>query len=55
MKTNLIRAFVVALAFAGFSASSVSAKTATTVSTKTVNVTPTPLCAPSDPTHCGMD
>jgi hypothetical protein len=52
MKTNLIRAFVVALAFAGFTAGSVSAKT--TVKANTTNIVPTPLCTPGSGDYCGM-
>ena len=54
MKTNLIRAFVVALAVVGFSASSVSAKTTVSAS-KASHIVPTPLCPPSDPTYCGLE
>ncbi|MES2392566.1 MAG: hypothetical protein V4555_13055 [Acidobacteriota bacterium] len=52
MKTNIIRACVVALAFAGFSASTVSANTTSVKSV--VNVVPTPLCAPGGNDYCGM-
>jgi hypothetical protein len=53
MKTNLIRAFVLTLAFAGFSASTVSANTTATVK-PAVNVVPTPLCPPGTGDYCGM-
>lgn len=52
MKITLVRALVVALALAGFSATTVSAKT--TVKSGT-NVVPTPLCGPHDPNGCGID
>jgi len=52
MKITLVRALVVTLALAGFSASTVSAKT--TVK-PTVNSLPAPVCAPSDPNGCGID
>lgn len=64
MKNSLIRGFVVALAIVGFTASSVAASHATprtsTPRTSRIGSAPqtsgsTPLCAPSDPTHCGMD
>jgi hypothetical protein len=52
MKITLVRALVVGLALAGFSASTVSAKT--TVK-PTVNSLPAPVCAPGNPTGCGID
>jgi ABC-type nitrate/sulfonate/bicarbonate transport system substrate-binding protein len=52
MKITLVRALVVALALAGFSATTVSAKTSVKAG---VNVIPTPLCAPGDPNGCGID
>jgi hypothetical protein len=53
-----VRAFVFALALTGMAATSVS--TASTLNkTKTAMLTqpgsPAPVCAPSDPSHCGMD
>ncbi len=59
MKNSLIRVAVVALAIVGFTASSVAASHSTP-RTATIGSAPhtsgsTPLCAPSDPTHCGMD
>ena len=53
MKTNLIRAFVVTLAFAGFSASSVSANATATVK-PAATVVPVPLCPPGTGDYCGM-
>lgn len=51
MKTNLIRAFIITLAFVGFSASSISAKTTAKANT---NIVPTPLCMPGSGDYCGM-
>ena len=56
MKTTTVRLSVLALAFVGFAASSVvshSQKIATTGQVRVACVG-TPLCAPSDPSHCGM-
>jgi hypothetical protein len=56
MKNTMIRLFVLSLAVAGFGASSITAHARIA---KTVSVPPTsavmPLCAPSDPSHCGLD
>lgn len=52
MKITFVRALVVALALAGFSASTVSAKTTVKAS---VNSLPAPTCAPGDPNGCGID
>jgi len=52
MKITFVRALVVALALAGFSATTVSAKTTVKAA---VNAVPTPLCPPSDPNGCGID
>jgi hypothetical protein len=58
MKT-LVRGFVVALAIVGFTASSVAASHTASkgakISTATQASGSTPLCAPSDPSHCGLD
>jgi len=64
MKTSIIRGFVVALAIVGFTASSVAASHSNPShsSSKTAEIGSvpqttgsTPLCVPSDPSHCGMD
>jgi hypothetical protein len=59
MKTNLIRLFVLTLTIAGFSAATVSAhaRTTTKASVAPLSVVggSSPLCAPSDPSHCGLD
>jgi hypothetical protein len=58
MKNNLVRLFVLSLAAAGFGATSVAAhaRTVTKVSVAPVSVVGSQtLCAPSDPSHCGMD
>jgi hypothetical protein len=54
----LIRAFVLCLVVTGFGAATVASHARNT--TATANVTApnsgiVPLCAPSDPTHCGLD
>jgi hypothetical protein len=61
MKNLLLRALVLSLAVVGFTASSISSQATTTASSK-ISRTPVlgtagsvPLCAPSDPTHCGLD
>jgi len=56
MKNNLVRVFVVTLALAGFGATTVSAHTAAKakqLSTTTHDVA-IPMCAPSDPSACGL-
>jgi hypothetical protein len=57
MKNNMIRLFVLSLAVAGFGASSVAAhaRTMTKASVAPVSVAGQMLCAPSDPSHCGLD
>jgi hypothetical protein len=61
MKSLLIRVFVLSLAVVGFTASSISSQATTTASAKASHGTvlgvvgSVPLCAPSDPTHCGLD
>lgn len=58
MKSTFVRVFVMTLAFAGFSASSyiskAPAKTISTASSFVSSGMPVPMCAPSDPSHCGM-
>jgi hypothetical protein len=56
MKSNFIRLFVVTLALAGFGATTVSAHTASKAHqlSTTTNDAPMPLCAPSDPSNCGI-
>ncbi len=57
MKTTIVRASVLALAFVGFTASSVvsySQKTVHQASAQQI-ITPAPLCSPwNDPSCCGM-
>ena len=61
MKTILVRAFVLSLAVVGFTASSISSQATTTASAKISRMPvlgtagSVPLCAPSDPTHCGLN
>lgn len=63
MKTTFIRTIVMSLTFAGFAAPSLITKApAKTVSPAKVLATgsnfsgyPLPLCAPSDPSYCGMN
>jgi len=56
MKNNIVRAFVVTLALAGFGATTVSAHTAAKAKqlSTTTQDQPFPSCAPSDPTACGL-
>jgi hypothetical protein len=59
MKNSVIRGFVVALAIVGFTASSVAASHSTTKTSKIGSAPQStgsiPTCAPSDPSHCGLD
>jgi hypothetical protein len=59
MKTNLIRLSVLTLTLTGFAAASVSAHARTmnkaSVAPLSVVGGSTTLCAPSDPSHCGLD
>ena len=57
METTLIRGFVLMLALTGFGASSFTPNSTQSTASAQENVItgPVPLCAPSDPTHCGMD
>jgi len=56
MKNNIVRAFVMTLAIAGFGATTVSAHSASKAKLSATNkiVDPAPLCAPSDPSYCGL-
>lgn len=60
MKTTAIRAIVMSLTLAGFAATALPtkapAKTTASVLSSASNFSgfPAPLCAPSDPSHCGM-
>jgi hypothetical protein len=58
MKNNLVRLFVLSLAVAGFGSASISAhaRTVTKASVAPVSVAggSQTLCAPSDPSHCGL-
>jgi hypothetical protein len=58
MKITAIRLFVLSLAVAGFGSASVSAhaRTAKNVAVAPVSVAggSQTLCAPSDPSHCGL-
>ena len=56
MKNNIVRAFVMTLAIAGFGATTVSAHVASSkakisATNKELSI---PMCAPSDPTLCGL-
>jgi hypothetical protein len=61
MKTAMIRTFVAALVLVGIGSTSAMSSTKkaanapVNVKLSSVIGTPAPLCAPSDPTHCGMD
>ena len=59
MKTALIRAAVITIVFAGFSASTVASITHNSNAKMLVKggpgTLPTPACGPHDPTHCGSD
>lgn len=59
MTNNIVRLFVLSLAVVGFGAASVSAhaRTITKASVAPVSVVggSQTLCAPSDPSHCGLD
>jgi hypothetical protein len=56
MKNNLVRAFVITLTLAGFSATTVSAHVASNKAkiASTSKEMPMPVCAPSDPSACGL-
>jgi hypothetical protein len=55
MKNNIVRAFVLVLAVAGFSATKVSAMhTANVVAANTEPSSPTPMCPFGDPNGCGI-
>lgn len=52
---NLVRAFVVALVLTGAAASTMtSAHASTKITAAKVSAMPTPMCAPGDPTGCGI-
>jgi hypothetical protein len=59
MKNNIVRLFVLSLAVAGFGAATVTAhaRTVNKASVAPVSVVggSMTLCAPSDPSHCGLD
>jgi hypothetical protein len=59
MKNTFIRVFVLTLAVAGFGAATVASHARTTVKVAVAPVSviggSMSLCAPSDPSHCGMD
>jgi hypothetical protein len=58
MKNNIVRLAVLSIAVAGFAASTVSAhaRTVTKAAVAPVSIIGSQtLCAPSDPSHCGMD
>jgi hypothetical protein len=59
MKTTAIRLFVLSLAVAGFGASTITAHARSVAKASVAPVSVVggsmPLCAPSDPSHCGMD
>ncbi len=59
MKNSLVRGFVVALAIVGFTASSVAASHSAPKTAKIGSAPQSsgsiPTCAPSDPSHCGLD
>ncbi|HVG26270.1 MAG TPA: hypothetical protein VM865_01595 [Acidobacteriaceae bacterium] len=62
MKNTFVRAFVLSLTFAGLTAQTLTAKVSSpaTAPSKVLPIAsswtgyPIPLCAPSDPTYCGM-
>ncbi len=55
MKNNIVRLFVMTLAIAGFSATTVSAhQTSKTAKISATTHQSTPLCVPSDPSLCGL-
>ncbi len=60
MKTTLVRAAVLSIVFAGFSASTIASIAHKDAATKIAvkggpSTMPTPACGPHDPTHCGAD
>lgn len=57
MQNNIVRAFVLTLAFVGFSATVASARSTANTAQVTVQAKGgpiAPLCVPGDPTYCGM-
>jgi hypothetical protein len=61
MKNTLVRAFVFTLVLSGIAASTVSYRATSQGSSNVMMAKggntslPTPVCAPHDPNHCGMD
>ena len=59
MKTFAARLSVLALALTGFTASTIVSKAAphksVTPAVVAMGTTPMTMCAPSDPSHCGLD
>ena len=59
MKSFSIRLSVLALALAGFAASTVASRAAShraaTPTVVAMGTTPAAMCMPRDPSHCGMD
>ena len=58
MASTFIRAFALMLALTGFSATTYSGNAGgaqTMDDGGPVTSSPIPVCAPSDPSHCGMD
>jgi hypothetical protein len=58
MKNNIVRLFVLSLTVAGFGAASVAAHARTTTKAQVAPlgvIGSQGLCAPSDPSACGMD
>jgi len=56
MQNTLVRALVLSLAVVGFGATTVSAHSAAKAKqvSSTTQDMPKPICAPSDPTLCGL-
>lgn len=58
MKNTFVRAFVLTLTFAGLTAPSLTAKTASPAKSVTPKTSfvgmPTPMCLPSSGNYCGM-
>ena len=58
MKNNIVRLFVLSLTVVGFGAATASAHARTTSKAQVAPlgvIGSTPLCAPSDPSACGLD
>ena len=57
MKSIIVRIAVLSVATAGFAASTLASKAASVKGDTKVIIglcSPAPMCAPSDPSHCGM-